>query len=123
MEMYADLFQKISGTCFQKCASRKHRDGDLALGEMACTDRCVSKYSKFGFLTYFVRRMSACSGCLHGTSALISSALFFKCISFFNGTAVEAMEKVGVVLQKANEQQAQQQQNLQQMQQSWGGAR
>ena len=42
--MYADLFQKISGTCFEKCASRKHRDQDLALGEMACTDRCVSKY-------------------------------------------------------------------------------
>jgi len=78
MEMYADLFQKISGTCFEKWASRRHRDGDLALGEMACTDRCVSKY-------------------------------------------MEAMEKVGVILQKANEQQAQQQANLQQMQQSWGG--
>jgi import inner membrane translocase subunit TIM10 len=80
MEMYADLFQKISGTCFEKCASRKHRDQDLALGEMACTDRCVSKY-------------------------------------------MEAMEKVGAVLQQANESQAQQQQNLQQMQQAYNGPR
>ncbi len=78
--MYADLFQKISGTCFEKCASRKHRDQDLALGEMACTDRCVSKY-------------------------------------------MEAMEKVGAVLQQANESQAQQQQNLQQMQQAYNGPR
>ena len=78
--MYADLFQKISGTCFEKCASRKHRDQDLALGEMACTDRCVSKY-------------------------------------------MEAMEKVGAVLQQANESQSQQQQNLQQMQQAYNGPR
>ena len=44
MEMYTDLFNKIASSCFQKCASRRHRDQDLALGEMTCTDRCVSKY-------------------------------------------------------------------------------
>eukprot|EP00980_Cylindrotheca_fusiformis_P028323 scaffold22592_cov129-Cylindrotheca_fusiformis.AAC.9 len=38
MEMYTDLFNKIASSCFQKCASRKHRDQDLSL------DRCVSKY-------------------------------------------------------------------------------
>eukprot|EP00934_Nitzschia_sp_Nitz4_P004593 Nitzschia sp. Nitz4//scaffold62_size106224//42493//43018//NITZ4_004353-RA/size106224-augustus-gene-0.90-mRNA-1//1//CDS//3329555847//4583//frame0 len=44
MEMYTDLFNKISSSCFFKCASRKHREQDLSLGEMTCTDRCVSKY-------------------------------------------------------------------------------
>lgn len=55
----------------------QHIDGDLALGEMSCTDRCVSKY-------------------------------------------LEAHEKVGVILQKANEAQAAQQQQLQQMQGQFG---
>eukprot|EP00957_Ditylum_brightwellii_P172596 13138974-Ditylum_brightwellii.AAC.1 len=77
MEMYTDLFNKISASCFQKCASRKHKDADLALGEMSCTDRCVSKY-------------------------------------------LEAQEKVGVILQKANEAQAAQQQNLADMQTGMG---
>mmetsp|Transcript_103314 Transcript_103314/g.154825 ORF Transcript_103314/g.154825 Transcript_103314/m.154825 type:complete len:103 (+) Transcript_103314:119-427(+) len=44
MEMYTDLFNKIASSCYNKCASRKHRDQDLSLGEMTCTDRCVSKY-------------------------------------------------------------------------------
>mmetsp|Transcript_34729 Transcript_34729/g.84203 ORF Transcript_34729/g.84203 Transcript_34729/m.84203 type:complete len:103 (+) Transcript_34729:70-378(+) len=78
MEMYTDLFNKIASSCFQKCASRKHRDQDLSLGEMTCTDRCVSKY-------------------------------------------LEGQQLIGVVLQKANEAQVQQQQAMVQMQQQMGG--
>jgi mitochondrial import inner membrane translocase subunit TIM10 len=69
-----DLFNKIASSCFQKCTSAKHREPDLSLGEMTCTDRCVSKY-------------------------------------------LEAQERVGAVLQKANEAQMAQQQNMVDMQQ------
>eukprot|EP00565_Helicotheca_tamesis_P003119 CAMPEP_0185723654 /NCGR_PEP_ID=MMETSP1171-20130828/421_1 /TAXON_ID=374046 /ORGANISM="Helicotheca tamensis, Strain CCMP826" /LENGTH=103 /DNA_ID=CAMNT_0028391389 /DNA_START=107 /DNA_END=418 /DNA_ORIENTATION=+ len=78
MEMYTDLFNKMASSCFQKCASKKHKDSDLALGEMSCTDRCVAKY-------------------------------------------LEAQEKIGVIIQKANEAQAAQQQNLADMQNSLAG--
>ena len=76
--MYTHLFNKIASSCFEKCASRKHKENDLALGEMSCADRCVAKY-------------------------------------------IEAQEKVGVVLQKANEAQAAQQQQLMEMQNALGG--
>jgi len=78
MQMYTFLFNKMSTSCFNKCAHKKHKEPDLALGEMSCVDRCVSKY-------------------------------------------LESQEKVGVILQKANEQQVQQQQRLQEMQQTFGG--
>ena len=80
MEMYTNLFNKISAQCFNKCAARKHKEQDLSLGEMSCTDRCVAKY-------------------------------------------LEAQEKVGVVLHKANEQQMAQQQNMMEMQKSMGAGR
>jgi import inner membrane translocase subunit TIM10 len=72
--LLADLFNKISSQCFNKCVSRKHKEPDLSLGEMTCTDRCVAKY-------------------------------------------LESQQRVGAVLQEANEQQLQQQQ---QMQRSFG---
>jgi import inner membrane translocase subunit TIM10 len=78
MEMYTHLFNNISATCFRKCASRKHKEPELSLGEMSCADRCVAKY-------------------------------------------LEAQEKVGVVLQKANEAQAQQQKAMADMQAAMGG--
>jgi len=73
-----DLFNKIASSCFTKCASRRHKEPDLSLGEMSCTDRCVSKY-------------------------------------------LESQQRVGVVLQQANEAQLEQQQNLANMQQQFGG--
>jgi Tim10/DDP family zinc finger len=76
--LFEDLFNKISHSCFNKCVSRKHREPDLALGEMTCTDRCVAKY-------------------------------------------LEAQQRVGAVLQEANEQQLQQQKSMVDMQQSFGG--
>jgi import inner membrane translocase subunit TIM10 len=33
----------MSQTCAKKCVVHYH-DGDLAVGEMACVDRCVGKY-------------------------------------------------------------------------------
>ena len=33
----------MSQTCAKKCIVR-YTDGDLAVGEMACVDRCVGKY-------------------------------------------------------------------------------
>ena len=33
----------MSQTCGRKCLVRYH-DGELAVGEMACIDRCVGKY-------------------------------------------------------------------------------
>ncbi|KAG7342219.1 Tim10/DDP family zinc finger domain containing protein [Nitzschia inconspicua] len=78
LEMYTDLFNKIAASCFQKCASRRHKEPDLSLGEMTCTDRCVSKY-------------------------------------------LEGQQLIGMVLQKANEEQLQQQQAAAAMAQQFGG--
>lgn len=74
--MYSELFNKMASSCFEKCANKKHKEPDLALGEMSCADRCVGKY-------------------------------------------LEAQEKIGVVLNKANEEQAKLQQSAQEMQQAY----
>mmetsp|Transcript_14141 Transcript_14141/g.17167 ORF Transcript_14141/g.17167 Transcript_14141/m.17167 type:complete len:100 (-) Transcript_14141:52-351(-) len=77
MEMVTVSLNKIVTTCFTKCASRKHKEKDLQLGEMSCIDRCTAKY-------------------------------------------LDAQEKVGMVLQKANEEQQRQMENVNQIQNTMG---
>jgi import inner membrane translocase subunit TIM10 len=43
-EILTDLFTKMSTMCHKKCVVRNIGEGDLSVGEMACTDRCVGKY-------------------------------------------------------------------------------
>ncbi|KAG6619883.1 Mitochondrial Protein Translocase (MPT) Family [Phytophthora cinnamomi] len=43
MASYADLFERMSRVCFQKCKF-KYNDGQLNVGEMSCIDRCAGKY-------------------------------------------------------------------------------
>ena len=43
IEMYNDLFVKMSSTCFLKCRSN-FKEPDLNIGEQSCIDRCSSKY-------------------------------------------------------------------------------
>lgn len=44
LDRLLDLFNKIASSCFAKCASRRHREPDITLGEMTCT---VSRNSRF----------------------------------------------------------------------------
>ena len=43
LELFADLFNKMSDVCFKKCIGRM-KESDLQVGEMSCADRCVGKY-------------------------------------------------------------------------------
>ncbi|CAN0369877.1 unnamed protein product [Ascophyllum nodosum] len=44
IDMYSDLFTKMSNLCFKKCVVKMSGESDLSVGEMTCVDRCVSKY-------------------------------------------------------------------------------
>ena len=43
MKGLADTFAKMSETCWKKCIPSV-KEGALTVGEMSCTDRCVSKF-------------------------------------------------------------------------------
>lgn len=44
MEYRVELFNRMVSTCFDKCIEKKHKDGDMNVGENSCTDRCTAKY-------------------------------------------------------------------------------
>lgn len=41
-----DMFKKMTGNCFVKCVRRYEPDGEISVGEGACLERCVHKYSE-----------------------------------------------------------------------------
>jgi len=43
MKGMADTFSRMSESCYKKCIPNV-KEGALAIGEMSCVDRCVSKY-------------------------------------------------------------------------------
>lgn len=43
MRGLADTFSKMSDTCWKKCIP-SIKESALTIGEMSCTDRCVSKF-------------------------------------------------------------------------------
>lgn len=42
-ETMSDCFERIISSCTAKCVPKFH-SADLAIGEIQCVDRCVSKY-------------------------------------------------------------------------------
>ncbi|KAF9080839.1 protein transporter tim10 [Mortierella sp. GBA35] len=44
LEMVSDLFNRIVGSCHQKCIPKTYIEGDLNKGEAVCIDRCVAKF-------------------------------------------------------------------------------
>jgi import inner membrane translocase subunit TIM10 len=45
LEGVTEMFNNMMDSCFLKCM-HQYKDGDLQVGEMSCTDRCVGKYTK-----------------------------------------------------------------------------
>ncbi|MCD7467058.1 protein transporter tim10 [Datura stramonium] len=46
MEYRVEFFNKLTGTCFNKCVEKKYKEPELYMGENTCIDRCVSKYQQ-----------------------------------------------------------------------------
>ncbi|KAK9755684.1 hypothetical protein RND81_01G043200 [Saponaria officinalis] len=44
MEYRVELFNKLTQTCFRKCAEKSYKDSELNMAENSCIDKCVSKY-------------------------------------------------------------------------------
>ncbi|XP_074290189.1 mitochondrial import inner membrane translocase subunit TIM10 [Silene latifolia] len=44
MEYRVELFNKLTQTCFRKCADKSFKDSELNMAENGCIDKCVSKY-------------------------------------------------------------------------------
>jgi len=44
LEMFTDMFNRLTSSCFKKCVPKDYRENDLNKGESVCMDRCVSKF-------------------------------------------------------------------------------
>ncbi len=44
IEMMADMYNRMTAACQQKCIPPKYKDAELGKGESVCLDRCVAKY-------------------------------------------------------------------------------
>ncbi|KPI44622.1 Mitochondrial import inner membrane translocase subunit tim10 [Cyphellophora attinorum] len=44
IELFTDMFQRLSNSCTKKCVPADYREGDLNKGESVCIDRCVAKF-------------------------------------------------------------------------------
>ncbi|XP_011434472.1 mitochondrial import inner membrane translocase subunit Tim10-B-like [Crassostrea angulata] len=44
IEMTADMYNKMTACCLQKCIPPKYKEAELSKGEAVCLDRCVAKY-------------------------------------------------------------------------------
>jgi import inner membrane translocase subunit TIM10 len=44
IEMYTDMFTRLSNSCTKKCIPPDYKEGELNKGESVCLDRCVAKF-------------------------------------------------------------------------------
>jgi len=44
MDMITDVFNRLVGSCHNKCISTRYAEPDLNKGESVCVDRCVAKF-------------------------------------------------------------------------------
>ncbi|XP_017784925.1 PREDICTED: mitochondrial import inner membrane translocase subunit Tim10 [Nicrophorus vespilloides] len=44
IEMMADLYNRLTTTCYKKCIPPAYSESELAKGEAVCLDRCVAKF-------------------------------------------------------------------------------
>lgn len=44
IEMMADLYTRLTQTCYKKCIAPAYSESELVKGEAVCLDRCVAKF-------------------------------------------------------------------------------
>lgn len=44
MDLYTELFNRLTRSCSAKCLALKNTEGELSKGESVCLDRCARKY-------------------------------------------------------------------------------
>ena len=43
-DMMADMYSKMSDSCYKRCINISYKEDHLNKGETVCIDRCVAKY-------------------------------------------------------------------------------